>query len=83
MTEAAHLTVSVVSIGSIQCVMPDRVEKGKSIEAIIRLYDSNDNLMKIDNANLQIYELYENIFNSAIVSVRLGEQSNLDLGEIR
>lgn len=63
--------------------VPDRVEKTKTIEAIVKLYDSLDNLMVIDLNNLKIYELHEDIFNANILSVKLGLQHNLNVGEIR
>ncbi|XP_055917855.1 nuclear pore membrane glycoprotein 210 [Eupeodes corollae] len=83
MTEPAHLSVSVVSIGSIKVEVPDRVERTKSIDAIVKLYDSNENLLLIDPYNLQIYELTEDIFNPNILNVKLGDQMDLQLGEIR
>lgn len=63
--------------------VPDRVEKTKTIEAIVKLYDSLDNLMVLDLNNLQIYELHEDVFNANILSVKLGQQINLNVGEIR
>lgn len=83
MNEPAHLSISVVSIGSIRVEVPDRVERTKSIEAIVKLYDSHDNLLNIDPFNLQIYELTEEVFNSNILSLQLGEQVDLGIGEIR
>lgn len=83
MNEPAHLSISVVSIAAIRVQAADRVERTKSIEAIVKLYDSHDNLLLIDPYNLQIYELSDEIFNANILSVQLGDQFNLDLGEIR
>ncbi|XP_054736969.1 nuclear pore membrane glycoprotein 210 [Anastrepha obliqua] len=83
MTEPAHLSISVVTIGSIRVEAPDRVERTKSIEAIVKLYDSNDNLLKIDPFNLHVYELSEEIFNGDILSVTLGEQFDLEKGEVK
>lgn len=83
MTEPAHLSISVVTIGSIRVVSPDHVERTKSIEAIVKLYDSNDNLLHIDPFNLHVYELTEEIFNSDILSVTLGDQLDLEKGEIK
>lgn len=83
MTEPAHLSISVVTIGSIRVDAPDRVERTKSIEAIVKLYDSNDNLLQIDPFNLHMYELSEEIFNADILSVSLGEQYDLQIGEVK
>lgn len=83
MNEPAHLSISVVSIGVIRVETADRVERTKSIEAIVKLYDSHDNLLHIDPFNLHIYELAEEIFNSNILSLQLGDQFDLDVGEIR
>ncbi|XP_017475725.1 PREDICTED: nuclear pore membrane glycoprotein 210 isoform X2 [Rhagoletis zephyria] len=83
MTEPAHLSISVVTIGSIRVESPDRVERTQSIEAIVKIYDSNDNLLQIDPFNLHIYELAEEIFNADILSVTLGEQYDLESGEVK
>lgn len=42
-----------------------------------------DNIMAVDINNLQIYELRDEVFNSKILSVKLGQQENLNFGEIR
>lgn len=83
MTDPSHLHVSVVSIGRIGVQLADRVEKTKTTEAIIRLYDSLDEILSVDYRNLDIYELNEHIFNSNILSITLAEQINLNVGEIR
>lgn len=82
-TEASVLTVSVVSIGRIEIQSPDRVEKTKSIEAIVKLFDSNDNLMNMNYENLAMYHLREEILDPNLLSVKLGNQENLNEGEIR
>lgn len=83
-TDPSHLFVSVVSIGRIEVKSPDRVERTKSVEAIIRLYDSLDTLLLVDHANLDIYELHDVVFNPNRINVALADdQSNLNLGEIR
>lgn len=74
-----HFVVFQLSIQQV----PDRVEKSKTIEAIVKLYDSLDNIMAVDVKNLQIYELREEVFNTKILSVKLGQQENLNFGEIR
>lgn len=83
MTDSSLLHVSVVSIGRLELQVPDRVEKLKSIEAIVQVYDTNNNLLTIDHNNLNYYNLVEEIFNSHILSVKLGHQNNLNLGEVR
>ncbi|KAG4071558.1 hypothetical protein HA402_011712 [Bradysia odoriphaga] len=82
-TEPSSLFVSVVSIGKIEVMVPDRVEKSKTIDAIVKLYDSMDNVVSVDSNNLQIYELREEVFNTKILNVKLGQQENLNFGEIR
>lgn len=83
MTDPASLYIAVVSIGKIVAQLPDRVEKSKTIEAIIKLYDSIDNLLSIDSKNLNIYELHEEIFDAETISIKLGRQNDLAIGEIR
>ncbi|XP_055379498.1 nuclear pore membrane glycoprotein 210 [Condylostylus longicornis] len=83
MSEAARLSVSVVSVGRVLVDVQDRVQKTKTVEAIIKLYDSNDNVLAIDHNNLHEYELHEHIFNPTIFSVRLNDnQNDLKPGEI-
>ncbi|KAJ6640907.1 Nuclear pore membrane glycoprotein, partial [Pseudolycoriella hygida] len=82
-TEPSSLFISVVTIGRIEVKVPDRVEKSKTIEAIVKLYDSMDNVMAVDANHLHIYELREEVFNSKILHVKLGHQENLNFGEIR
>lgn len=81
--EASKLHVSIVGIGRIELTSPDRVERTKTIEAIARLYDSNDQLMEIDFDNLNILRLSEKVFNEHILSIVKGSQNNLQRGEIR
>lgn len=83
MNQPAQLSVSVVSIGSIRINVPDKVEKSSIIEAIVILYDSEDNLLNIDSNHLESYDLKENIFDSRIFSVKLADQENLSAGQIR
>lgn len=83
MTEPSRFYLSVVSIGRIEVKMPDRVERLKSIEAIVRVYDSLDSLLSVDQKNLQIYELRDTVFNPHLLSVAPGDQNNLNVGEIR
>uniref|UniRef100_A0A1A9WQW2 BIG2 domain-containing protein n=1 Tax=Glossina brevipalpis TaxID=37001 RepID=A0A1A9WQW2_9MUSC len=81
--EPVYLSISVVNIGAIRVRGPDRVERTRSITAIIQLHDTYDNLIHVDPFNLQIYELSPKIFNANILSIQLGDQNNLDVGEIR
>lgn len=61
----------------------DRVEKSKTIEAIVRLYDSLDEPLLLDYENLKIYELREHIWNQNILTMDVGNLDNLNVGEIR
>lgn len=81
-TEAAVLEVSVVSVGRIELSTPDRVEKLKSIEAIVRLFDSEGNLLIIDWNNLDNYELIEDVKNHRILQMKQSHRKNLGHGEI-
>ena len=83
MNEPAYLLISVVSMGAIIVDGPDRVQRSKSIEAIVKLYDSHDNPLNIDPFNLHIYEISTEVLNPNILSIQLGEQSDLDVGEIK
>ncbi|KAH8339937.1 hypothetical protein KR067_003165 [Drosophila pandora] len=81
--EASHLSISVVGIGAIKVISMDRVERSARIEAIVRLYDTNDNLLLIDHSRLSMYDLSELVMDPSVLSVRLGDQDNLGTGEIR
>ncbi|XP_058458190.1 nuclear pore membrane glycoprotein 210 [Malaya genurostris] len=82
-TESSYLYISVVTIGSITLHAPDRVEKTKTIEAIARIYDSNDRLLLLEAANLEIYELGQTVYNPNVLSMALGSQAGLGAGEVR
>ncbi|XP_053675808.1 nuclear pore membrane glycoprotein 210 [Anopheles nili] len=82
-TEPSFLHVSVVTVGRITILSPDRVEKTKKIEAIVRLYDNNDRLLDIKRDRLELYELRTEVYNSAILSLALGSQAQLGVGEVR
>lgn len=83
-TDPSHLFVSVVSIGRIEVIAPDRVERTKTVEAIVRLYDSLDTLLALDQRNLDIYELRDTVYNPNRLNIALAEeQNNLNVGEIR
>ncbi|XP_062541443.1 nuclear pore membrane glycoprotein 210 [Armigeres subalbatus] len=82
-TESSFLYVSVVTIGRITLHAPDRVEKTKTIEAIAKIYDSNDRLLELVQGGLDMYELSQEVYNPNVLSVALGSQSQLGSGEIR
>lgn len=82
-TEPSRLEVSIVSIGRVELTTPDRVEKSKIIEAIVKLFDSNNQLVTIDHSNLDVYQLSEKVFIGTILSINRGQQENLQRGEIR
>lgn len=82
--ELSQLVVSIVGIGKVELSSPDRVEKTKSIEAIVKLYDTNDKLLDLDYNNLKIYNLNERIYHEQILSIKKAHsQDNLKRGEIR
>lgn len=82
-TDPSVLTISVVSIGRIELHAPERVEKTKEIEGVLKLYDSQGELIRIDHSNLQMYRLQEELLDEGLLSIRLGSQENLNVGEIR
>lgn len=82
-TEPTVLHVSIVSVGRVDLSSPDRVEKSKSIEAIVKLYDSNDQILLIEAENFDIYHLNENVYNDRVLKMKIGNQKNLQRGEIR
>ncbi|XP_034650684.1 nuclear pore membrane glycoprotein 210-like isoform X1 [Drosophila subobscura] len=83
MNENSVLSISVVGIGSISVVSMDRVERTNSIEAIVKLFDTNDNVLDVDPNKLAVYDLSEVVFDPTILSVRLDEQGHLEPGQIR
>ncbi|XP_017017075.1 nuclear pore membrane glycoprotein 210 [Drosophila kikkawai] len=82
-TEPSHLSISVVGIGAIHVASMDRLERTARIDGIVRLVDTNDNLLLIDHNRLADYDLSEVVFDQSVLSVRLGDQENLGPGEIR
>ncbi|EDW49535.1 GM16521 [Drosophila sechellia] len=83
MNEPSHLSISVVGIGAIEVASMDRLERTTRIEAIVKLFDTNDNLLLVDRSKLSAYDLSEVVADQSIVSVRLGDQENVGPGEIR
>ncbi|CRK92902.1 CLUMA_CG006265, isoform A [Clunio marinus] len=82
-TESSKLHVSIVSIGRVELSSPNRVESLKTIEAIVKIFDSNNELINVDVSKLQAYKLSEKISNEKVLNVKLGHQNNLRRGEIR
>lgn len=82
-TELSRLHVSIVAVGRVDLSSPDRVERTKFIEAIAKLYDSNNHLVEINSNHLDVYQLNEKIFSESILSIKRGHQDNLQLGEVR
>lgn len=82
-TELSKLEVSIVSVGRVELFTLDKVERTKSIEAIAILFDSNNHLVDIDGARLDVYQLNEKIYNERTLSIHRGHQENLQRGEIR
>lgn len=57
----ATLIVNVVSVGIIRVDMVDKVEVGKCISSIVRIYDENDNLMAVpDPGMIDLQPEFEN-----------------------
>ncbi|CAH0550671.1 unnamed protein product [Brassicogethes aeneus] len=57
----ATLYVTVVAVGLIRVEMIDKVEIGKCIKCVVRLYDENDNLMEIPDRNMiGVKPIFEN-----------------------
>ncbi|XP_041563587.1 nuclear pore membrane glycoprotein 210 isoform X2 [Drosophila elegans] len=81
--EPSHLSISVVGIGAIEVASMDRMERTTRIEAIVRVFDTNDNLLLVDRNILSVYDLTYQVLDQSVLSVRLGEQNDLRPGEIR
>lgn len=82
-TEPNHLFVSVVSVGKIDVQVSDRVQVGQSIDAVVKLYDTFEDPLNLDYLSLEIYDLHEHIFNTNILHVTLGDQTDVSVGEVR
>lgn len=82
-TEPARLHVSIVSVNRIELATLDRVEKGKTIEARVKLIDSNNQPLKVDFSKIDVYHISEKIFNERTLGMKQGDQSQLNKGEIR
>lgn len=55
----------------------------QSIDAVVKLYDTFDDPLNLDYLSLEIYDLHEHIFNTNILHVTVGDQSDLNVGEVR
>lgn len=78
-----EVLVSVVSVDRIELRVSDRVEQGKSIDAIVRLYSAHDAL-DVDYDNLNTYELAVEVLNTDVLVMELvDDQRHLQRGEIR
>lgn len=82
-TDPSKLNVAIVAVKHVELSSPDRVEVSKAIEAIVKLYDSNNQLVNIDFSNIGIYQMSEKVFIDNILTMKLGSQENLQRGEIR
>lgn len=75
--------IQVLGVGSIIVEVPERVERGQSVSAVVRLYDTMDNLLPIPTT--EFLDLRP-VPDSGIISVKLQQQDRkvpLALGEIR
>lgn len=63
--------------------MIDRIEITKTNEAIVRIYDSQDQPLALHYDNLQIYEFNERIWNPKILYIEYGNHDGLNVGELR
>lgn len=82
-TEPSRLYVSIVAVGRVELRSPDRVERTKTIEAFVRLFDSNNELVTIDSEHLEVYQMTEKTLNERVLTIHRGHQENLQRGEIR
>ncbi|KAJ8985935.1 hypothetical protein NQ317_010692 [Molorchus minor] len=82
LSRPATLLISIVSVGIIRVEMPDKVEIGRCIPAVVRLYDENDNLMSIpDPSMIDLRPEFEN----KIANIQRMEQTSTDpwgVGEV-
>ncbi|PSN36073.1 hypothetical protein C0J52_06709 [Blattella germanica] len=81
-SKPAYAEIEVLGIGSIKLDLPDKVEKGQCVTAVVRLYDTLDNLLPIPNAEfLNLKPIPE----SGIIGVKaqpLDKKVEIPLGEI-
>ncbi|KAJ9594723.1 hypothetical protein L9F63_013997 [Diploptera punctata] len=81
-SKPAYAEIQVLGLGSIKLEVPDRVQKSQCVTAIVRLYDTLDNLLPIPNPEfLNLLPLPE----SGIIGVKLqpvDKKTVIPLGEI-
>lgn len=82
-SKPAIAEIQVLGVGSIKVEIPERVERGQSVSAIVHLYDTMDNLLLVPSA--EFLDLRP-VPDSRIIGVKLQQQDKkapLSLGEIR
>lgn len=82
-SKPAIAEIQVLGVGSIKVEVPERVEQGQSVSAIVHLYDTMENLFPVPSA--EFLDLRP-VPDSGIIGVKLQQQdrkSPLSVGEIR
>ncbi|KAJ4448520.1 hypothetical protein ANN_10538, partial [Periplaneta americana] len=81
-SKPAIAEVQVLGVGSIKVEVPERVERGQCVSAIVRLYDTMDNLLPVPSA--EFLDLRPKP-DSGIIGIKMQQdkKSSLPLGEIR
>ena len=82
-SKPAIAEIQVLGVGSIKVDIPERVEQGQYISAIVRLYDTMDNLLPVPSTE---YLDLRPVPDSGIISVKLqphDKKAPFALGEIR
>ncbi|KAJ9575650.1 hypothetical protein L9F63_007479, partial [Diploptera punctata] len=81
-SKPAYAEIQVIDLGNIKLEVSDRVQKGQCVTAIVRLYDTSDNLLPTPNPEfLNLLPLPE----SGIIGVKLqpvDKKTVIPLGEI-
>lgn len=71
-SKPATITLKIVSISSIDVEMPDKVQIGKAIKAVVKFYDETESLMPLPNLD---YLDLRYIIEDDIISVKLLEEN--------
>lgn len=82
-SKPAIAEIQVLGVGSIKVEVPERVERGQCVSAIVRMYDTMENLLPVPSA--EFLDLRP-VPDSGIIGVKLQQQdkkASLSLGEIR
>ncbi|GFG29271.1 hypothetical protein Cfor_07948 [Coptotermes formosanus] len=82
-SKPAIAEIQVLGVGSIKVDVPERVEQGQYVSAIVRLYDTLDNLLPVPST--EFLDLRP-VPDSGIIGVKLqphDKKASLALGEIR